>query len=439
MKKRNYPIADFWWDVFNFFIEHPERKIKAQRILSSLFSSNKAKELTDETSQELYGKEILASVSRMELFHACPFSHFSAHGLRLHERDVFRLEAPHIGDLFHAALKWIANEMKQQQIEWRHLNHSESIKLAKKAVNQLAPKLLNQILLSTNRYFYIKRKLEKIIARATFILGQHAKSSGFDPIGIELAFGPFKDLPPLTFTLKNGTKMQLQGRIDRVDKAEDENGFYLRVIDYKSSARALDLNEVLYGLSLQMLTYLDIVITHATQLIGTEATPAGVLYFHVHNPMVESEQNLSEDQVEKEILKQFKMKGLLLGQADVVQLMDTSLTSGTSDLIPAGLKKDGHLTSRSSAASREDFAALQQYVRRVYKESGDRIMRGQVDISPYKFNDQTPCQFCAFKPVCQFDPSQEENDFRLIPKRSVNNALAMIKEAAYENDHSDKA
>ncbi|MFS0613678.1 helicase-exonuclease AddAB subunit AddB [Lederbergia ruris] len=439
MKKRNYPIADFWWDVYNFFVEHPTRKIKARHILSSLFSSNKARKLSGETSQALYGKEILASVSRMELFHACPFSHFSAHGLRLHERDIFRLEAPHIGDLFHAALKWIANEIKHQNVEWRHLNHSECIKLAKDAVHQLAPKLLNQILLSTNRYFYIKRKLEQIIARATFILGQHAQSSGFDPIGIELAFGPFKDLPPLTFTLKNGTKMQLQGRIDRVDKAEDENGLYLRVIDYKSSARALDLNEVLYGLSLQMLTYLDIVITHAPQLIGTEAIPAGVLYFHVHNPMVDSEQNLPEDQIEKEILKQFKMKGLLLGQADVVQLMDTSLSSGTSDLIPAGLKKDGHLTSRSSAASREDFDSLQQYVRKLYKDSGEQIMDGQVSISPYKLNDRTPCQFCAFKPVCQFDPSQEENDYRLIPKRSVNNALAMIKEAVYENDHSNKA
>ncbi|MBO0993643.1 helicase-exonuclease AddAB subunit AddB [Bacillus sp. SD088] len=439
MMTRNYPAADFWWDVYNFFIDHPERKIKAERIFSSLFSHNQTKKLSDETSQALYGKEIVASVSRMELFHACPFSHFSAHGLRLHERDIFRLEAPHIGDLFHAALKWIANKIRHQDLEWRLLKYSECVKLAKEAVHELAPKLLNQILLSSNRYFYIKRKLEQIIARATFTLGQHAQSSEFDPVGIELAFGPSKDLPPLTFSLKNGTKMQLQGRIDRVDKAEDENGLYLRVIDYKSSARALDLNEVLYGLSLQMLTYLDIVITHAPRLIGTDAIPAGVLYFHVHNPMVESEQNLSEDQIEKEILKQFKMKGLLLGQADAIQLMDTSLTSGTSNHIPAGLKKDGHITSKTSAASREDFGALQHYVRKLYKDSGDRIMEGQVDIAPYKLNDRTPCQFCAFKPVCQFDPSQEENDYRLIPKRTVDNALATIKEAVYENEHSHKA
>lgn len=31
-------------------------------------------------------------------------------------------------------------------------------------------------------------------------------------------------LPPMEFSLPNGVKMEVVGRIDRVDKAEDENG-----------------------------------------------------------------------------------------------------------------------------------------------------------------------------------------------------------------------
>ena len=58
---------------------------------------------------------ILASVSRMELFHACPFSHFATHGLKLQEREIFKLEAPNIGDLFHGALKWIAEELQKKE------------------------------------------------------------------------------------------------------------------------------------------------------------------------------------------------------------------------------------------------------------------------------------------------------------------------------------
>ena len=185
--------------------------------------------------------------------------------------------------------------------------------LAQKAVEMLAPKLQNQILLSSNRHHYLKRKLENVISRATAVLSEQAKWSGFAPIGLELGFGKNGTLPPLSFTLQNGAKMELMGRIDRVDKAEDENEIFLRVLDYKSSEKDLNLTEVYYGLALQMLTYLDIVVTHSKSLVGTEATPAGVLYFHVHNPVVKSKGMLSIDQIEEEIFKDFKMKGLVLG------------------------------------------------------------------------------------------------------------------------------
>lgn len=47
----------------------------------------------------------------------------------------------------------------------------------------------------------------------------------------------------------------------------------------------------------------------------------------------------TEAEIEKEILKKFKMKGLVLGDADVVRLMDNKLSTGSSDIISAGLKK----------------------------------------------------------------------------------------------------
>ena len=54
-------------------------------------------------------------------------------------------------------------------------------------------------------------------------------------------------------------------------------------------------------MALQMLTYLDIIITHSTSLIGTEASPAGVLYFHVHNPMINAKKIMTLEEIEEEI------------------------------------------------------------------------------------------------------------------------------------------
>jgi ATP-dependent helicase/nuclease subunit B len=432
LKLRNYPMYSIWWDVYNFYMNHQDWKRTARKILSSLFYRNEAKNLTEETSKKLYGDHILASVSRMELFHGCPFSHFAKFGLGLREREVFRLEAPDIGELFHGALKWMADEVKKRGIGWRELTKDQCMELAREAVQYLAPKLQNQILLSSNRHYYIKRKLESIIGKASYILSEHSRASGFEPVGLELGFGPKSELPPFTFTLKNGVKMELAGRIDRVDKAEENKNIFLRVIDYKSSSRDLDLTEVYYGLALQMLTYLDIVLANSSQLIGTSAFPAGVLYFHIHNPIVKAKKMLTLDEIEEEIFKQYKMRGLVLNDPNVIRLMDQTLETGNSAIISAGLKKDGTLTSRSKAATDEEFESLRKYVRKFYEKTGNEIVSGRIDIAPYKYKKKTPCEFCSYRSLCQFDPSFEENRYRIITPLKDEDVLNLIRERGEE-------
>ncbi|RFU62146.1 helicase-exonuclease AddAB subunit AddB [Peribacillus glennii] len=437
LKIRNYPIDPLWWDVYNAYIDDKIMKPGAVRVLSSLFYENRAKQLSAGTSKKLYGDTITASVSRMEMFNSCPFSHYAAHGLKLRERKIFRLDAPDIGEMFHGALKLISDYLRDHDISWASLTKEQCLRLAKEAVDRLAPKLQNEILLSTNRHHYLKKKLENVIGRASMILSEHAKVSGFSPIGLELGFGKNGELPPLSFTLNNGTKMELIGRIDRVDKAEENEGVYLRVLDYKSSEKDLNISEVYYGLALQMLTYLDIVITHSQSLIGKEAFPAGVLYFHVHNPVLNTSGMVGMDEIEKGIYKSFKMKGLLLGEQNIIRLMDRSLeTDGpkSSDVIPAGFKKDGSLQSASRIASTEEFSILKKHVRKVYEDAGNSIVEGKVDITPYKLKDRTPCTFCSFKSVCQFDQSLAENQFRnLLPKKQAD-VLEMLRKEAEDNE-----
>src|SRR5699024_9720388 len=93
---------------------------------------------------------------------------------------------------------------------------------------------------------------------------------------------------------------------------------------------------------LQMLMYLDVVLKQSEQWLGLEATPAGVLYFHVHNPIVSGDEMLDDERLEQEIFKKYKMNGLLLAEETVAEQMDTTLDAGvSSQMIPAGIKKDG--------------------------------------------------------------------------------------------------
>ncbi|WP_144462398.1 helicase-exonuclease AddAB subunit AddB [Bacillus pumilus] len=421
-----YPISGVWWSVYNYLMTSPNRDV-SKNIMSSLFFTNRAKPLKPNVTKELYGDHIQGSVSRMEKFNACAFSHFASHGLKLKDRQFYKLEAPDIGQLFHSALKHISDTLVEQKKDWKNLTKEDCVTYSRHAIEQLAPRLQKEILLSSNRHAYIKEKLQKILIRVSSILSEHAKVSGFSPVGLELGFGGQGPLPPFTFQLKNGCTMELVGRIDRVDKAEGSKGLLLRIVDYKSSEKGLDLAEVYYGLALQMLTYLDLTITYSKEWLGVEATPAGILYFHIHDPLIQAPIPLAEDEIEQEIYKKFKMKGLLLEDVEAVKLMDQTLDSGRSQVIQAGLKKDGSFRSDSAVLSEDHFHILTQHVRRTFEEAGERITNGEVTINPYKLKDQTPCRFCSFKSICQFDESIEDNDFRVLTSEKDDVVIDRIK------------
>lgn len=437
--RRGKNIEESWWEVYNWYLAHPEMQVRLERMLESVFYKNRTRTLTKETSFKLYGTQLKTSVSRMERFALCPFSHFVSFGLKLKERQVYRLKAPDIGQLFHAALSKMAMKLKEQNLSWANLSREECVSYAEETVDVLAPQLQGEILLSTQRYGYIFRKLKNIVSRASIILGEQSRRGSFEPLALELDFGPDKPLPPLTFTLDNGVVMQIVGRIDRVDVAEGEDGeILLRVIDYKSSQTDLKLHEVFYGLSLQMLTYLDVLLTYAEEWIGTEAHPAGVLYFHVHNPLLQSANGMGSEQAEQELLKRFKMKGLLLADREVIGKMDTSLEKGYSSILPVAVKTDGGFYSSSSVATEEQWDMLLSSVRGTIQDIGTRITNGDVSISPYRMQQQSACTFCPLKSVCQFDESMPGSEYNLLKRPDKKQAWDLFNreggEQAYEHD-----
>lgn len=425
--QRAYPIDPIWWSVFNWFVTNHDQHSKTNTILKSLFYQNSTTNLSKETIEALYPKQIKASVSRMEMYHRCSYQHFAQYSLGLEERRTYKLDAPDIGQLFHEALKQITEWIQKDGRGFVDIYKTEADQYAQRAVKQLAPILQHQILQSSNRYDYMKTKLERIISRATYVLSEQSRKSNFSPIGLEMGFGlPESQLDPLQLDLPNGHELVLRGRIDRVDRANIKDALYLRIIDYKSSAQGLNLVEVYYGLSLQMLAYLDVILANSEKWLGIQATPAGVLYFHVHNPIISETKAIDEQSLEEKLFKKFKMQGLLIEDEEVVQLMDTDLETGMSPVIPAGLKKDGTFRSGSQITSNENFGHLQGYVRQLMTEAGVDITNGGVHLNPYQQKQQTACGFCSFRSVCQFDATLPENNYRRLHTYKEDEVLQKI-------------
>ncbi|MBB6729720.1 helicase-exonuclease AddAB subunit AddB [Cohnella sp. CBP 2801] len=408
-------LAPGWWQVYRWLTERAEWRPRLEKLLASLQYRNEERPLSEETSLLLYGERLLSSVSRMERFVACPFRHFASHGLRLQERRLYRVDAPDIGQLFHAALRQTTEKLLAEGPAGQEIARWQGEAAA--AVERLLPKVQSQILLSTNRHQAMARKLRDIVSRASAMLGRQANLSAFRPVGLEVDFGPAGALPPLSLPLGNGRWMDIVGRIDRVDAAETSEGLLLRILDYKSGAVKLKLDEVAHGLSLQMLTYLDVVVSHAPHWLGRPAHPAGVLYFHVHNPLLHTSNGMNPREAELALLKEFRMQGLLLADGEAVTLMDRSLADGgKSAIVPVEFKKDGSFGSRSQVADQGQWDVLRRSVRSSIKRIGKRIVEGDVAIAPYRLDKKSPCSVCEFRPVCQFDGQVEGNRTQWLPK-----------------------
>ncbi|QJC52562.1 helicase-exonuclease AddAB subunit AddB [Paenibacillus albicereus] len=420
-------LDPLWQDVYNWFAVRPDWQGRLTAMTGALGYDNQVVRLGRGLADRLYGGQLTTSVSRMERFVSCPFQHFAAHGLKLKERRLYRLGAPDMGQLFHAALTKVATELGEG---WGRAGEARIRETASLAVEELVPRLQSEILLSSSRYRYIAGKLKAVVSRAAIVLGEHARRADFRPIGLEVQFGPGGELPPLDVEFPDGSgSVTLIGRIDRVDAARSDKGLLLRVLDYKSSATQLRLEEVASGLSLQMLAYLDVLLTHAESWLGERAHPAGVLYFHVQNPVLSVPAGMEAEEAAAMLLKRFKMRGLLLDDADTVRMMDAGL-EGRSDLLPAGFRKDGGFLSDSSVASGRQWELLRRSVRRTIGGIGQSVKDGEIAIRPYRLGAKTPCQFCAYKPVCQFDPLNEGNAYLKLPAPGKEEFWTSLEELA---------
>lgn len=420
-------IHPLWWDVYNWFAGASSEQQALRRLLNGLFYRNEEGFLAPETSKELYGSRLQAGASRLERFRACPFSHFARYGLRLQERSQHGIEAPDTGRFFHVVLRNVACVLQEQQRHWSDCTEAELIKLVSSEVEGLLPRVKRELLLSSQRYRHLAKKLEKTVGQAVLYLAEHDRRSDFKPLGVEIAFGKDGELPPLCLSLPDGSLLEVVGRIDRLDGAHTDTGnLYLRVIDYKSGATDLNPAEIYHGISLQLLLYLEAALENISYLNlpahwqGETVYPAGVFYFRVHDPLLQCSAPPSPLELAKERLKLYKLRGRVLADPAVVMLMDKELQSGYSSVLPVGLNKQGNLyRTGKSLLTAEEFAHLRRHVRAVTAETAAKIIEGSMEISPFKLGSKKACTYCPYQAVCQFDLVLEENRYRILGQGEI--------------------
>ena len=415
MDRDGTKLKPIWKDVYRWYQNREEWKDRTEGILEGLKYTNQVEEIEIERARKLYGKDMLISVSRLEKYAACPFAYFVKYGLYAKDRKIYKASAPDMGIFMHNVLNEFSIMLKKESTSWRDVDRlfcSEAVNII---VDNMVEKLPGNILNSSPRYRYLGERLKRMLTTALWIIAEHINRSDFEPEGYEEGFGPYDKYPPIKIILDNGEEINLIGRIDRIDVMETIDDSYVRIIDYKSGNKDIRLTDIYYGLQLQLLIYLDAILKGVQREDGASLIPAGILYFKIDNPIIRSKGELCDEDIEKAILKEMKLKGLLLDNIDVVHGMDNKI-NGFSDIVPASIKKDGTL-GRSRVVTMDQFDILRNYVKSTIKDISTEMLSGNITIRPYKKNKETPCKFCDYAAVCQFDTSIKGNNYRIINEK----------------------
>ena len=416
-----------WFDVYNLYNESEEWHEKLASAVKALNYTNTAEKIKKENVEKMYGSTLKTSVSKLEQYSGCPFSYYLKYGLKLNDKETFNVEAVDTGSFMHDVIDNFFGIIEERNINLKEITDEELEKIVAEIVSEKLKLNRNYIFTTTEKYKVLSNRLQKVVTMSVKYIVQSLKQSEFEVFGHELEFGGNGQYKPITVITEDGKKVEITGKIDRVDIMKNPDGTYVRIIDYKSSVKNIDLNQVFYGLQLQLLTYLN------ETCKVEDFIPAGVLYFNLINPTIGTDKNLTDEEVEEKIRQEFKMKGLILADVNIIKKMDTNIENepkGISKIIPATIKKDGEISDRgTSAVTKEQFVYLQKYMEKIIKQISEEILQGNIEVKPYynASTKKTPCEYCKYKSICRFDENTKNNEYKYISKLNKDAVLEMIK------------
>lgn len=422
-------------EVLRKMMAEPRERERADRLLRAKSASNKASSIGQELAEKLYGRDLNLSVTRLEEFANCPFAHFMDYGLRLHEREIFEFQTRDFGTIMHEALRIFSQNLKEKHLSWRELSDSEREELADRALDSAAGGYGNSVLLSTERNHHIIDQIREILQRTVWALQKQIEKGSFEPTDFEFTFGR-NDSKVLSFGL-GSARMNLYGKIDRLDTCDVDGTRYLKVIDYKTGNENLDLNRVSGGIQLQLAVYMKAAEAVAEEGGAKSAEPAGIFYYQISDPLIDE---AKADDIDEKIMMELRPNGLVRSELSVQRLFDKETTEGKlSDVLPSGVKigeaekKGGEGVSGKSARDKEDFDTLSRFVTYEVQKLGKEMMEGDDTILPaaqYKGSSGTDaCTYCGMRGICGYDERIAGFHHRRIGDRQPDDVLREMREA----------
>jgi ATP-dependent helicase/nuclease subunit B len=359
-------------------------------------------------------QEILsASATKLKAFASCPFKYFTEHVLKLKERKIFELEPFSLGLFYHKVLEILFGSLKNQNRSFSNASAETLLKLTDEAIAKLLieDNFIKSFNARTKHNSFIVLSASEMIKDAVLDFAKIASAGNFNQIASETGFGRNSVLPAIELNLPDGKKIHIEGKIDRVDLCSNNGSNYCLVIDYKTSQTSINWSLFGAGLDLQLPIYL-LAAKNQNFEKYKNVVPLGAFYIQIQSTPESADIGDSENGKIRR-----KPKGIFNG--DYYNHIDRETDNGYSPYYSFRItqkEKQFGVYENSSLLTDEHFAAVMKFAENKLKHLGGRILAGEIDIKPYKFEKTSACVNCSHKSFCRFD--WQINDYAQIEKIS---------------------
>jgi len=308
---------------------------------------------------------ITLSYSSMNNYYLCPFRFYIQNILKL---DPFTETFPTlVGNLFHYCLSHI---------------YEENFDLEKYYRQFLKDKNLN-----SKEKFFLK-KLYKQLKDDIEVIKWQDKHTKFN-----------KQLTEKTIFVnkKNNLSVKFMGIVDKINTMQKDGQTYSVIIDYKTGNVQTNLDNLNYGLNMQLPTYIYLI----KKGLDEKCKISGFyLQKILHNQKLEDDNNIKEN---------LKLNGYTINNQTIIEKIDD--TYQNSEIIKGMKQTKNGFYAYTKLINEEDVNKLINIVDKNIDNVIEKIENAEFNINPKRIDNKLiSCEYCKFKDLCF---KKEENIINL--------------------------
>jgi len=358
-----------WTAAKEIFIEDINLKQKIEQLLAINKKSLNLNKISAEYILGRKNEQVSMSISQIEKYMRCAYSHLMTYILKLSPRQIRKINLADTGNILHAIAKDCIEDFICEYNEKSLPEEREALKksykemdffeYAKEKLIETAGREGADVVLDKGVYAAYGLKISYVAASFLSAVFNGIGKEDFIPGMTEWEFSK-EQKTAIEIDVPGSLPVFIRGKIDRID----EMGEYFRVIDYKSSDKSVDFNDLFSGISVQLPAYI-----YAYKNAFPDKMPKDALYMQFSRPILDYE-NINKEKINE------RHKEKLSGEYKL-----------------KGMKMEG-----------EDLIATAEHGKKIMGKVAKEILSGKFPVNPKLLSgNKLACEYCDFNSICGFE------------------------------------